>query len=111
MDNIFCIECGFELPSNAKFCKKCGVQIEASESPAEVVTEITKEETIKSESEPEIKQDKQPSTQPVTEETPTQKIFSTGGGVLQRILTLILIFICGGVGGFIGVLFFVTVTN
>ena len=33
MDNIFCIECGFELPSTAKFCKKCGVQIEASESP------------------------------------------------------------------------------
>ena len=28
----------------AKFCKKCGIQIEASESPAEVVTEITKEE-------------------------------------------------------------------
>jgi hypothetical protein len=35
MDNIFCIECGFELPSTAKFCKKCGVQIEASESPSE----------------------------------------------------------------------------
>ena len=35
MANIFCIECGFELPSTAKFCKKCGVQIEASESPSE----------------------------------------------------------------------------
>ena len=23
-NNKFCIECGFELPSTAKFCKKCG---------------------------------------------------------------------------------------
>jgi len=29
MDNIFCIECGFELPSTVKFCKKCGVQIDS----------------------------------------------------------------------------------
>ena len=50
MDNIFCIECGFKLPATAKFCKKCGVQIESAEAPAKVVTEITKEETIKSES-------------------------------------------------------------
>ena len=83
MNNIFCIECGFELPSTAKFCKKCGVQIESVKSD--------------SDSESEIKQDKQPSTQPVTE-TPTQKIFSMGGGFLQ----LIIIFICGGVGGVIG---------
>ena len=83
VNNIFCIECGFELPSTAKFCKKCGVQIESVKSD--------------SESESEIKQDKQPSTQPVTE-TPTQKIFSMGGGFLQ----LIIIFICGGVGGVIG---------
>jgi len=83
VNNIFCIECGFELPSTAKFCKKCGVEIDAVEAPAEV--------------EPKIKQDKQPSTQPVTE-TPTQKIFSMGGGFLQ----LIIIFICGGVGGVIG---------
>ena len=32
MDNIFCIECGFELPGAVKFCKKCGIQIELSES-------------------------------------------------------------------------------
>jgi len=87
VNNIFCIECGFELPSTAKFCKKCGVEIDAVEAPAEV--------------EPKIKQDKQPSTQPVTE-TPTQKIFSMGGGFLQ----LIIIFICGGVGGVIGGLIF-----
>jgi predicted amidophosphoribosyltransferase len=27
MDNIFCIECGFELPSTAKFCLRCGGKI------------------------------------------------------------------------------------
>ena len=42
-NNIFCIECGFELPSTAKFCKKCGVQIEASESPSESDTETNED--------------------------------------------------------------------
>ena len=46
MDNIFCIECGFELPSTAKFCKKCGVQIDAVEPPAEVVTEIKEDSPL-----------------------------------------------------------------
>ena len=63
-NNKFCIECRFELPITAKFCERCGF--------AFVLNEST------SESEPEIKQDKQRSTQPVTE-TPTQKIFSMGG--------------------------------
>ena len=49
MDNIFCIECGFELPGAAKFCKKCGVQIEASESLSESkpITQTLKETTPK----------------------------------------------------------------
>ena len=49
MDNIFCIECGFELPSTAKFCLRCGDKI-----PEIVISdpEITKEENIESESKP-----------------------------------------------------------
>ena len=69
MDNIFCIECGFELPSVAKFCKKCGVQIEASEFfPKKKIVQAEdvarhqyygRESTVK----PEIKEDKQPTTE------------------------------------------------
>ena len=52
-NNKFCIECRFELPITAKFCERCGFTFVLNQST--------------SESEPEIKQDKQPSTQPVTE--------------------------------------------
>jgi len=31
MNNIFCIECEFELPSDANFCEKCGVSQEEDE--------------------------------------------------------------------------------
>ena len=46
MDNIFCIECGFELPSTAKFCLSCGEKI-----PEIVISdpEITKEEEVEEE--------------------------------------------------------------
>ena len=49
MNNIFCIECGFELPGAAKFCLRCGDKI-----PEIVISdpEITKEENIESESKP-----------------------------------------------------------
>ena len=39
-NNIFCIDCGFELPANAKFCKKCGIEIDISESSAELKPKI-----------------------------------------------------------------------
>ena len=52
-NNKFCIECRFELPITAKFCERCGFTFVLNQST--------------SESKPEIKQDKQPSTQPVTE--------------------------------------------
>ena len=69
MDNIFCIECGFELPSTAKFCKKCGVQIEASESfPKKKIVQaedVARHQYYGMESKvkPEIKEDKQPITE------------------------------------------------
>jgi DNA-binding Lrp family transcriptional regulator len=27
----YCMECGFELPEDARYCSKCGVQVDASE--------------------------------------------------------------------------------
>ena len=69
MDNIFCIECGFELPGAAKFCKKCGVQIEASESfPKKNIVQaedVARHQYYGMESKikPEIKEDKQPITE------------------------------------------------
>ena len=61
-NNKFCIECRFELPITAKFCERCGFTFVLNQST--------------SESEPEIKQDKQPSTQPVTEVSKdNQKIY------------------------------------
>jgi len=32
MDNIFCIECGFELRVTAKFCRVCGAKLSVSKT-------------------------------------------------------------------------------
>ena len=42
MNNKFCIECRFELPITAKFCKKCGVEITLSE----LVSGIVQQEQV-----------------------------------------------------------------
>ena len=99
-NNIFCIECGFELPSTAKFCKKCGVQIEAGESP--------------SESDTEIKEDKPSVTEPVTEAS-SSKANKTSNVILEWVITFavaIIVFFMGGIlfgaknGSWIGVIGF-----
>jgi len=92
MENIFCIECGFELPSTAKFCKKCGVQIESVEAPAEVVTEI-KEDSALADSEV---------TQPITETPTKKKSRGKGSRFLEFIIILIIAFGGGAIGGFFG---------
>ena len=35
MENIFCIECEFELPFDANFCEKCGVPQDEDEEETE----------------------------------------------------------------------------
>lgn len=93
MENIFCIECGFELPATAKFCKKCGIQIESAEAATEVVTEITKKETIESKS--------KPVTQAPIKATPS-KAMAIGTTLLEWII----IFVVGGVVSLIGLVLF-----
>ena len=85
MDNIFCIECGFELPANAKFCLKCGEKI-----PEIVINDskITKKENIESES------------KPITQ-TPS-KAMAIGTALLEWII----IFVVAGVVTLIGVILF-----
>ena len=99
-DNIFCIECGFELPATAKFCKKCGVQIEASES--------------SSKSDTKIKEDKPSVTEPVTEAS-SSKANKTSNVILEWVITFavaIIVFFMGGIlfgaknGSWIGVIGF-----
>ena len=85
MDNIFCIECGFELPSTAKFCKKCGVQIGAIESQTKVA--------------PEIKEDKPYVTEPVTEAF-SPKANKKSNVILEWVITFavaIIVFFMGGI--------------
>ena len=93
MNNIFCIECGFELPATAKFCKKCGVQIESVEAPAEVVNEITKEENIESESKP-------------ISQTPIKATPSKAMAIGTKLLEWIIIFVVAGVISLVGVVLF-----
>ena len=83
-NNKFCIECRFELPITAKFCERCGFTFVLNQST--------------SESEPEIKQDKQPSTQPVTED-PKSKVKQMGSGFFDLIIIFAMAFIGGAIGG------------
>ena len=92
MDNIFCIECGFELPSTAKFCLKCGGKI-----PEIVISDskITKEENIESES--------KPITQTPIKTTPkTSKAMAIGTTLLEWII----VFVVAGVVTLITVILF-----
>ena len=105
-NNKFCIECGFELPITAKFCERCGF--------AFVLNQST------SESEPEIKQDKQPFTQPVTEvskdgkdaietfiqSSTRKKSRGKSSGFLKFIIILTIMTISGAIGGFFGAILF-----
>ena len=91
MDNIFCIECGFELPGAAKFCLKCGGKI-----PEIVISdpEITKEENIESES--------KPITQTPIKTTPkTSKAMAIGTTLLEWIIVFVVAFLVGGIAGLI----------
>ena len=90
MDNIFCIDCGFELPSTAKFCLKCGEKI-----PEIVINDskITKKENIESES--------KPITQTPIKATPS-KAMAIGTALLEWII----IFVVAGVVTLIGVILF-----
>ena len=90
MDNIFCIDCGFELPITAKFCLSCGEKI-----PEIVINDskITKKETIKSES--------KPITQTPIKATPS-KALAIGTSLLEWII----IFVVAGVISLVGVVLF-----
>ena len=81
-NNKFCIECRFELPIAAKFCERCGF--------AFVLNQST------SESEPEIKQDKQPVT-----ESLKSKVKEITSGFLGLIIIFVSAFIGGAIGGLI----------
>jgi len=89
MDNIFCIDCGFELPSTAKFCKKCGEKI-----PEIVINDskITKKENIESES--------KPISQTPIKATPS-KALAIGTTLLEWIIIGVVAFIVGGIAGII----------
>ena len=93
MDNIFCIECGFELPSTAKFCLKCGDKI-----PEIVMSdpEITKEENIESESKP-ITQ----TPIKTTPKTSESKAMAIGTTLLEWIIVFVVAFLVGGIAGLI----------
>ena len=94
MDNIFCIECGFELPSTAKFCLRCGDKI-----PEIVISdpEITKEENIESESKP-ITQ----TLKKTTPKTSESKAMAIGTTLLEWIIILVVAFLVGGLAALFG---------
>jgi len=91
MDNIFCIECGFELPSTAKFCLKCGGKI-----PEIVISDskITKEENIESESKP-ITQT------PIKTTSKTSKAMAIGTTLLEWIIIFAVALLIAVIAGFV----------
>ena len=93
MDNIFCIDCGFELPSTAKFCKKCGVQIGSKSADKSNKVGI---ENFK------VSADKSNKGGIENFKVLAKKRKKRGTGFLEFIIILIIAFGGGAIGGFFG---------
>jgi len=79
MNNIFCIECGFELPITAKFCERCGFTFVLNQSTSE--------------------------SKPITQ-TPIKATPSKAMAIGTALLEWIIIFVVAGVISLVGVVLF-----
>ena len=110
MDNIFCIDCGFELPSTAKFCLKCGEKIpEIVINDSKITKDLTPaEEKIVQSEDVSTHQDneKKITVKPEVIKTKPKTIESKAMAIGTALLEWIIIFVVAGVISLVGVVLF-----